>query len=85
MILECGFDALLSPWFVPKMLFATDFFNDIRTSTNDRYVLGKERFKDDVSAMLKRRVLPGKAGRSARLIDRGLSPDSRVLHIDADR
>jgi len=35
----------------------------IRTALNGGLVLGKERFKDDVERVLKRRVRPGKAGR----------------------
>lgn len=30
---------------------------------DERYVLGNERFKEEISAALKRRVVPGKAGR----------------------
>jgi len=41
----------------------TDVINDIRSSTNGNYVLGNERFKDEISVELKRRVVPGKAGR----------------------
>ena len=37
--------------------------DSIRCSTNGNYVLGSERFQREVSAMLKRRVVPGKAGR----------------------
>ena len=41
----------------------SEIINDIRSSTNGNYALGSERFKDEVSAMLKRRVIPAKAGR----------------------
>ena len=40
-----------------------DVINDIRTSTNGNFVLGDERFKEEVAAMLNRRVIPAKAGR----------------------
>ena len=36
---------------------------EIRSSTNSNYVLGNERFKEEISNMLNRRVTPGKAGR----------------------
>ena len=36
---------------------------EIRQSTNGNYVLGNDRFKDEITRMLKRRVSPGKAGR----------------------
>lgn len=36
---------------------------EIRQATNGNYVLGNDRFKDEVSRMLRRRVAPGKAGR----------------------
>ena len=41
----------------------SDVINDIRTSTNGNFVLGSERFKAEISTMLKRRVIPAKAGR----------------------
>ena len=41
----------------------TDVIDDIRSSTNGNYVLGNERFKEEISVALKRRVVPGKAGR----------------------
>jgi len=41
----------------------SDVINDIRTSTNGNFVLGSERFKEEISIMLKRRVIPAKAGR----------------------
>jgi len=37
--------------------------DEIRQATNGNFVLGDNRFKDEVSGMLKRRVVPGKAGR----------------------
>ncbi len=37
--------------------------DDIRRSTNGNYVLGSDRFKDEVATMLNRRVVPGKVGR----------------------
>jgi len=40
-----------------------EVINDIRRSTNGNYVLGCERFKEEIGVMLKRRVTPGKAGR----------------------
>ena len=46
-----------------KVQMNTEVIDDIRASTNGNYVLGNERFKDEVSAILKRRVVPGKAGR----------------------
>jgi putative transposase len=39
---------------------------DIRHATNGNYVLGNERFKEDIARMLKRRVTPGKGGRPAK-------------------
>jgi len=41
----------------------SDVINDIRTSTNGNFALGSERFKEEISTMLKRRVIPAKAGR----------------------
>ena len=38
--------------------------DEIRCSTNGNFVLGSSRFKDEISAMLERRVSPGRAGRS---------------------
>lgn len=40
-----------------------ELVNDIRRSTNGNFALGSERFKKEISDMLKRRVSPGKAGR----------------------
>ncbi len=40
----------------------TDVIDGIRVSTNGNYVLGNNRFKDEISATLKRRVVPGRAG-----------------------
>ncbi len=40
-----------------------DIIKEIRNSTNGNFVLGSERFKEEVSMMLKRRVTPLKAGR----------------------
>ena len=36
---------------------------DIHQSTNGKYVLENDRFKDKITRILKRRVSPGKAGR----------------------
>ena len=41
----------------------TGIVSEIRKSTNGNFVLGNERFKEEVSIMLKRRVSPAKAGR----------------------
>ena len=38
---------------------------EIRAATNGNYVLGNNRFKEEISRMLKRRVTKGKAGRPA--------------------
>ena len=40
-----------------------DDIDEIRTATNGNYVLGSDHFKEEISAMLQRRVTPGKAGR----------------------
>jgi putative transposase len=40
-----------------------DVVNDIRASTNGNFVLGSERFKQEISTMLNRRVIPARAGR----------------------
>lgn len=40
-----------------------DVIHDIRTSTNGNFALGNERFKEEIAAILNRRVIPGKAGR----------------------
>jgi putative transposase len=37
--------------------------NEIRTSTNGNYVLGRERFQEEIGMMLGRRVVKGKTGR----------------------
>ena len=39
---------------------------EIRAATNGNYELGNNRFKEEISRMLKRRVTRGKAGRPAR-------------------
>ena len=36
---------------------------NIRCATNGNYVLGNQRFREEIAAMLKRRVTPGKSGR----------------------
>jgi len=41
----------------------SNILDEIRNSTNGNYVLGNDRFKDEISNLLKRRVSPGKAGR----------------------
>ena len=38
----------------------------VRNATNGNYVLGNDRFKDEIAATLKRRVTPGKPGRPKR-------------------
>jgi putative transposase len=43
-----------------------EILNDIRRSTNGNYVLGNERFQQEIASMLKRRVVPGKPGRPSR-------------------
>jgi putative transposase len=40
-----------------------DIIKEIRNSTNGNFVLGDARFKEEVSAMLKRRVTPLRSGR----------------------
>ena len=40
-----------------------DVVSDIRVSTNGNFALGNERFKQEVSTMLSRRVTPARAGR----------------------
>jgi putative transposase len=40
--------------------------DDIRRSTNGNFILGDDRFKEEIATMLKRRVSPGKAGRPAK-------------------
>jgi len=39
---------------------------EIRAATNGMYILGNNRFKEEISRMLKRRVTKDKAGRPAR-------------------
>lgn len=50
-----------------RMLFNTDLpaelIEQIRTATNGNYVLGTDRFQDQVAATLGRRVVPGASGR----------------------
>ena len=46
-----------------KSHMCPNIINDIRASTNGNFVLGCERYKEEVSIMLKRRVVPAKAGR----------------------
>lgn len=41
----------------------SEVIDDIRKMTNGNYVLGNERFKEEIGKMLGRRVTPGKAGR----------------------
>jgi len=43
-----------------------DHIGEIRLATNGNYALGNERFKQEISGMLKRRVSPGKRGRPAK-------------------
>lgn len=40
--------------------------NSIRQATNGNYVLGDNRFQEEIAQMLKRRVIPGKNGRPAK-------------------
>lgn len=40
-----------------------ELINELRQSTNGNFVLGNERFNEEIAYMLKRRVSPGKAGR----------------------
>jgi putative transposase len=40
-----------------------ELLTEIRRVTNGNFVLGNERFKEEVAQMLKRRVVPGKSGR----------------------
>ncbi len=47
------FDAHLEP----------SLIDEIRSSTNGNYVLGNDRFKEEIESMIKRRVSPGKPGR----------------------
>jgi putative transposase len=42
---------------------APGILDEIRASTNGNYVLGNDRFKQEIANMLNRRVTPGKAGR----------------------
>jgi len=46
-----------------KAYIDPDVLSKIRKSTNGNYVLGSERFQEDIGNMLKRRVVPGKPGR----------------------
>ncbi len=41
----------------------SDEIDKIRKATNGNYALGNERFKEEISKILGRRVIPGKAGR----------------------
>jgi len=41
----------------------TDMVDEIRAATNGNFALGSERFKEQVSAALNRRVVPGQSGR----------------------
>lgn len=43
-----------------------DVVSDIRASTNGNFALGNERFKQEIAAMLSRRVTPARAGRSVK-------------------
>ncbi len=40
-----------------------DLVANIRSATNGNYVLGPERFQEEIGRMLQRRVVPGKSGR----------------------
>jgi putative transposase len=51
--------------------FDPEYIAEIRAATNGNYVLGNNRFKEEINRMLKRRVMPGKAGRRARGEDEG--------------
>jgi putative transposase len=48
-----------------------DLVDEIRTATNGNYALGSPRFQEEVAAMLKRRVTPGKSGRPRKQHNRG--------------
>ena len=48
-----------------------EYIAEIRAATNGNYVLGNDRFKDEISRIRKRRITPGKAGRRARGEDEG--------------
>jgi putative transposase len=39
-----------------------DVLNEIRGATNGNYVVGSERFQEEIHQMLRRRVVKGKAG-----------------------
>jgi len=43
--------------------------DQIRKATNGNFVLGDNRFKDEISKALGRRVVPGKAGRPTKRED----------------
>ena len=67
-------------WPVVSFVFSTQFFfhivisglpeavwiKGVRALKSSNYVLGNERFKEEIANMLKRRVTPGKAGRPAK-------------------
>ena len=45
--------------------------DEIRSSTNGNYALGSQRFQQQVTEMLGRRVIPGRSGRPKKLGERG--------------
>ena len=46
-----------------KCYMKAELIDEIRDATNGNYVLGNERFKREIAVMLKRQVVPLKAGR----------------------
>lgn len=44
-------------------MIAKTVIDEIRQATNGNYVLGNQRFQDEIAATLKRRVTSGKTGR----------------------
>ena len=53
-----------------------ELIGTIRSATNGNFVLGDERFSQEIETKLNRRVLPRRAGRPAKIKNRGLSPIS---------
>ena len=49
-----------------KVHIDAEIIKDIRRSTNGNYALVNNRFKEEISVMLKQRVSPGKAGRPSK-------------------
>jgi putative transposase len=65
-----------------RALFRSDvepgLVDEIRRATNGNFLLGNERFARDISAMLGRRVLPGKSGRPRKVA----APESGNLFLE---